>query len=101
MTLTKLVLSCPGAMADLVVEFLLESEWDTRGFTTVQASGHGADFINSTLREKVRGSVDTVLIILILPAAHLAPLLAELRERFRTPQMHYWTELVHDAGDFA
>jgi hypothetical protein len=39
--------------------------------------------------------------MLILPAAHVAPLLAELRERFRTPQMHYWTEPVHDAGDFA
>ncbi len=101
MILTKLVLSCPGAMADTVVEFLLESEWDAHGFTTVQAAGHGADFINATLREKVRGSVDTVLMMLILPAAHVAPLLAELRKRFRTPQMHYWTEPVHDAGDFA
>ena len=39
MILTKLVLSCPKALADTVVEFLLESEWDT--FTTVNAAGHG------------------------------------------------------------
>ena len=101
MILTKLVLSCPAAMTDVVVEFLLESEWDTRGFTTFQASGHGADFTNASLREKVRGSIDTVLVILILPASHVTPLLAELRGRFSSSQMHYWTEPVHDAGDFA
>lgn len=101
MTLTKLVLSCPGAMVDLVVEFMLESEWDTRGFSTVRASGHGADFTNASLREKVRGSIDTVLVILILPATQVAPLLVELRGKFRSSHMQYWTETVHEAGDFA
>ena len=101
MTLAKLVLSCPGAMADQVVEFLLASEWDTRGFTTVQAAGHGADFTNASLPEKVRGRIDTVLVILILPAPHVVPLLADLREKFRSSHMQYWTEPVHEAGDFA
>jgi len=101
MTLTKIVLSCPGTMADLVVEFLLEAEWDSRGFTTVQAAGHGADFTNASLREKVRGSINTVLVILILPTQHVAPLLADLREKFRSSHMQYWTEPVHEAGDFA
>jgi len=101
MMLTKLVLSCPKAIADAVVESLLASEWDTNGFTTVDAAGHGADFTNASLREKVRGSVDTVLVILILPAANVSPLLEELRGQFRTGQMQYWTEPVHEAGDFA
>jgi len=101
MILTKLTLSCPGALADAVVEFLLESEWDTTGFSTVAAAAHGADFTGASLREKVRGSIDTVLVVLVLPAAHVAPLLAGMRARFRAPQMRYWTEPVHETGDFA
>lgn len=101
MILTKLTLSCPRAIADTVVEFLLESGLDANGFTTVAASGHGADFTSASLREKVRGSIDTVLVILILPSANLAPLLNEMHGRFRSPQMHYWTEPVHETGDFA
>jgi hypothetical protein len=101
MILTKLVLSCPRAMADAVVEFLLDSEWDTNGFTTVDAAGHGADFAHASLREKVRGSIDTVLVILILPGANVPPLLEQLRGQFRSAQMQYWTEPVHEAGDFS
>jgi hypothetical protein len=101
MMLTKLVLSCPRGLVDAVVESLLESEWGTSGFTTMDAAGHGADFTNASLREKVRGSVDAVLVILILPAANVSPMLDELRGQFRTGKIHYWTEPVHEAGDFA
>lgn len=101
MSLTKLTLSCPKALADAVVEFLLESGLDANGFTTLSASGHGADFTTASLREKVRGSIDAVLVILILPSVNLAPLLDEMRGRFRSPHMHYWTEPVHQTGDFA
>lgn len=101
MILTRLTLSCPRAMMDAVVEFLLDSAWDTNGFTTVEAAAHGADFTNASLREKVRGSIDTVLVIMILPAANVAPLLEEMRRAFRSPQMQYWTEPVHETGDFA
>ena len=101
MSRIKLTLSCPCALAEQVTEVLLESEWVTEGFTTLDAGGHGADFATASLRERVRGRIETQLIIAVLPGAHAAPLLQELRERFRTPQMHYWTELVHDAGDFA
>lgn len=101
MILTKLVLSCPKALADPVVEFLLESDWDTHGFLTTEAASHGADFTNASLREKVRGSMDAVLFTVILPATHVAPLLNEMRGRFRSSQMHYWTEPVHETGDFS
>ena len=101
MILTKIVLSCPKTLAEAVVEFLLESEWDAHGFTTVAAAAHGADFAGASLREKVRGSVDTVLVIVILPATEVAPLLEEMRGKFRSAQMHYWTEPVHETGDFA
>jgi hypothetical protein len=101
MTLTKLTLSCPQALADAVVELLLESGQDAYGFTAVAAARHGSDFTGASLREKVRGSTDATLLIVILPASGLAPLLAEMRERFRSAQMQYWTEPVHETGDFA
>jgi hypothetical protein len=97
----KLTLSCPRLLAEQVTETLLESTLVTGGFTTLEAGGHGADFAAASLREKVRGRVDTELVILVLPAANAAALLDELRRRFPTPQMHYWTEPVLDFGDFA
>ena len=101
MILTKLVLSCPKALADALVEFLLEGERNIHGFTKVAAAAHGADFTNASLREKVRGSIDTVLVILILPLAEIMPLLEEMRGQFRSAQMQYWTEPVHEIGDLA
>lgn len=100
MILTKLTLSCPRALADAVTEFLLEADADMRGFTSVAAAAHGADFVHASLREKVRGSIDTVLLILILSAADLPSLLDRMRGRFRGAQVHYWAEPVHETGDF-
>ncbi len=101
MILTRLTLSCPAALAEAVVEWLLETGRDMHGFTTVAASRHGGDFTGASLREKVRGTTDATLLIAILPASGLAPLLEAMRDRFRGTQIHYWTEPVHETGDFA
>ncbi|OJU14267.1 MAG: hypothetical protein BGN85_00045 [Alphaproteobacteria bacterium 64-11] len=69
------------------------------GFTTFSASGHGRDFSRSSLREQVRGRVDTIVIVAILPAAGVPPLLTELKDRFASPHMVYWIEQVHAFGD--
>jgi len=100
MSHVKMTLSCPVGLAEQVVEALLESERLTGGFTTFPASGHGHDFTTASLREKVRGRVDTMLIVTVMPAADCHTLLAELRERFPTPHLVYWTEPVHAFGDF-
>lgn len=101
MTHIKLTLSCPTALGEQVVEYLLTSEWLESGFTTIAAQGHGRDFAQASLREKVRGCVDNLNILAVLPAENLAPLLEALRARFRNPHMTYWTEPVHAFGDFA
>ena len=101
MTRIKLTLSCPGILAEQVTAALLESDWVPDGFTTIDASGHGADFAKASLRERVRGRIDTQLVVAVLPAVNVAPLLGELGERFRSSQMQYWTEPVLDFGDFA
>lgn len=101
MTHMKLTLSCPAMLGEQVVEYLLISELLEAGLTTFAAQGHGRDFAQASLREKVRGRVDVLNIVALLPAANVAPLLDALRARFRNPQMTYWTETVHALGDFA
>ncbi|HEX2759384.1 MAG TPA: DUF3240 family protein [Rhizomicrobium sp.] len=101
MTHIKLNLSCPVGLGEQVAEYLLASEWLEGGFTTIAGQGHGHDFSQASLREKVRGHVQTQQIFAILPEENLAPLLEALRARFRTPHMTYWTEPVHAFGDFA
>lgn len=101
MTYMKLTLSCPTALGEQVVEYLIASEWLEGGFTTIAAQGHGRDFAQASLREKVRGRADHLNIFAVLPAENIPPLLDALRARFRNPHMVYWTEPVHAFGDFA
>jgi len=100
MSFVKLTLSCPAALAEQVTELLLDSRW-ADGFTTLAGAGHGADFATATARERVRGCVDVVLMMVVLPPGHVAPLLAQLRENFHAPGLRYWTEAVQDFGELA
>ena len=99
MTHIKLNLSCPAALGDQLVEYLLERL--DGGFTSIAGHGHGGDFTAATVAEKVRGHVHVLTIMAILPTGDLAALLAELKQRFPSPQLLYWTEPVADFGDFA
>lgn len=101
MSYVKLTLSCPTTLGEQVAEYLLDSEWLEGGFTTIAAQGYGRDFAQASLREKVRGCVDNLNILAVMPAENLPPLLEALRARFRNPHMIYWTEPVRDFGDFA
>jgi len=100
MSHVRLTLSCPEALAEQVIEFLLDHETMVGGFTTLSAQGHGRDFSSATLREQVRGRVQSTLLMTILPAENATILLKELRSHFRAPHMFYWTEPIHDFGDF-
>lgn len=101
MTHVKLTLSCPTVLGEQVADYLLSSEWLESGFTTIATQGHGRDFAQASLREKVRGQTESLNIFAILPAENLVPLLEALRTRFRNPHMIYWTEPVLAFGDFA
>ncbi len=101
MSHVRLNLSCPQSLIEQVVEFLLEHETMIGGFTSLAAHGHGRDFASATLREKVRGRVQSTLLTAILPAENVAPLLQELRNQFRAPHLFYWTEPVLDFGDLS
>jgi hypothetical protein len=98
MSHVRLNLSCPQSLIEQLIEFLLDHETMIGGFTTLAAHGHGRDFASATLREKVRGRVQSTLLTAILPSENVAPLLQELRSQFRAPHLFYWTEPVLDFG---
>jgi len=99
--MVKLNLACPAALGEQLVEYLLESEWLDGGFTTLATQGHGRDFANASLREKVRGRVQSLTVVAILPERNVAALLEAVRGRFRNPHLVWWTEPVLGFGDFA
>ncbi|HEU0163375.1 MAG TPA: DUF3240 family protein [Rhizomicrobium sp.] len=99
--MVKLSLVCPAILGEQLVEYLLESEWLDGGFTTLATQGHGRDFANASLREKVRGRVQSLTVVAILPAGNATALLDALRARFRNPHLVWWTEPVLGFGDFA
>lgn len=92
-------LSCPRAVGEQIGEYLLQSPLLPRGFNSLNGSTHGADFAQASFREKVRGCIDIVVLTAILPQDDVAALLKELRTRFRSAQVHYWTAPVQDFGD--
>jgi len=99
MSYLKITLSCPAALGEQVVEYLLDANPAT-GFTSFAASGHGRDFAQASVREQVRGRVDARVVMLVVAAAEAPGLLAALRQAFPTPHLVYWTEAVQDFGDF-
>lgn len=101
MTHVRLNLSCPQPLAEQLIEFLLEHDAMIGGFTSLAAHGHGRDFSAATLRERVRGRVQSVLLLAILPAENVAPLLRDMRKQFAVPHLFYWTEPVQDFGELS
>ncbi len=99
--MVKLNLVCPAALAEQLVEYLLESEWLDGGFTSLATHGHGGDFMGASPREKVRGRVQSLTVVAILPTGNVTALLEALRGRFRNPHLVWWTEPVLGFGDFA
>jgi len=96
----KLTLSCPSMLGEQIVEALLEDGRLSGGFTTFPVSGHGRDFTQASIREKVRGRVDRTIIMAIVPIGEADLLLNDLRKKYPTPHLTYWTETVHSYGDF-
>lgn len=101
MNVRKLTLHCPAALGEQVTDFLLEQRVPDGSFISFPARGHGRDFTAASPGEQVRGHVETMVIVALLPDARLEPLLDMLRARFPSPRIAYWIEPVDASGDFA
>lgn len=69
-----------------------------RGFTTFAAEGHGFDFSNATVRERVRGRVERCVLMAVMPRARTSQLLELVRRKIPVSHMAYWLEPVLDVG---
>lgn len=92
----KLTLVYPPAMQDSLIDFLLAQDPPLPGFTTFNADGHGVDFADASVNERVRGRVQRGLMLLILPRPYIAPLLEKIRTEIGVPHLVYWIEPVEE-----
>jgi hypothetical protein len=99
--LCKLTLVYPPPAEDHIVELLLNAEPPLKGFTTWKAEGHGHDFGNASIRERVRGRVVRGVLALILPRARLTSLLDDICTKAGIANLAYWVEPVEAFGRLA
>jgi hypothetical protein len=97
--LCKLTLVYPSTAEDQVVDLLLESQ-ELRGFTTLRAEGHGAEFDKVSSREQVRGRIERGMLFVVLSRERLKNLLGVLRKRAAIPNLAFWVEPVEQFGHF-
>lgn len=97
----KLTLLYPPAAEDRIVELLLNADPPLSGFTTWRAEGHGHDFGNASVQERVRGRVARGVLVLILPRSRLSSLLEDIRSRVGIPDLIYWVEPIEAFGRLA
>jgi uncharacterized protein DUF3240 len=97
----KLTLVYPPDAEDRITELLLTAEPPLTGFTTLMAEGHGHDFADASVRERVRGRVRRGLLTVLLARGRLDWLLEEIRTKAAIPDLTYWVEPVEAFGRLA
>ena len=96
--LCKLTLIYPPSIEELIIELLLTADPPLKGFTTWSADGHGLDFAEATVGERVRGRVRRSVMVLVLPRSRLPSLLETVRANVGAPHLAYWVEAVESFG---
>ena len=97
-SLCKLTLVFPPSGEDVVVEFLLRAEPPINGFTTWVADGHGLDFTEASVNERVRGRVKRSVLVAVVSRQWVANLLDGLRENAGIADLTHWIEPVDSFG---
>lgn len=96
--LRKLVVICPREVSEDVIDAFLVASPSLPGFTSFDANGHGHDFKEASLQERVRGHVSRRCIWMVLPETDVEHALAALREATHNPHVAYWLEPVLEMG---
>jgi hypothetical protein len=94
----KLTLVYPPSVEETIIELLLTAVPPLGGFTTWTADGHGLDFSDATVAERVRGRVSRSVMVLVMPRSRLADLLEDVRTKAGARHLAYWVEPVEDFG---
>ena len=96
--LCKLTLIYPPSIEELIIELLLTADPPLKGFTTWPGDGHGLDFGEATVAERVRGRVRRSVMAVVLPRSRLPLLLDTIRLKADAPHVAYWVEPVESFG---
>jgi hypothetical protein len=91
------VLSCPPALEERVVDWLLE-RGEAQGFTSSTAHGHSSDPAHLSVAEKVSGKQRRVQFQVQIAGADLESFTDALRLEFRGADLHYWVIPVALSG---
>jgi len=95
-----LTLMLPKSIEETLVEHLLDHpEW-VRGFSTLDASGHGAAGVAHTTAELVRGASRRVKVQVIMNREDAAALIDHLRATMTNAEVTYWLTPVLEVGRF-
>lgn len=97
----KLTLVYPLAVEDQIVELMLETVPPIGGFTTLRAEGHGHDFADASLGERVRGRISRGMLVAVMARARADQLLAEVEAKTPLRHLAYWLEPVIAFGRMA
>jgi hypothetical protein len=96
-----LTLALPGDLEEEVLDQLARYPHWLSGYSVTHAEGHGSGAQLRSTMEKVRGRSSRRLVQIVMDHAHVAPLIAALRESFQTPEIAWWTVPVNAFGRFS
>jgi hypothetical protein len=77
---------------------MLSIEPPIGGFTTWSAEGHGHGFEKASFRERVRGRVDRMVLVAVVPRLQAVKILETIASRAAIPHMAYWIEPIEAFG---
>lgn len=94
-SLRKLTIICPRVLDSNFLD-VLDSIEDLPGYTVVDALGRGPTTEQLSQREQVKGAMDAIMAIMILPQSQLDSVLSAVASSFAHTHISYWVEPVLD-----
>lgn len=101
LNLKRLTLVYPPDVEVDLIELLLALEPPLPGFTTLDATGHGADFAQASVREQVRGRVARCVLLMVVPHERVQALIAAIAQALPARHVSWWVEPVEAFGRLA
>jgi hypothetical protein len=101
LALKRLTLVFPPDVETELTELLLALAPPLPGFTSLEATGHGADFASASVREQVRGRVARCVLFMVIPGERVAPLITLIGKALPARHVSWWVEPVEAFGRLA
>lgn len=101
MKLCKLMLAFPSDAEDALLAVLASHSPELPGYTILNGDGHGFGFERADIHERVRGRVERMVLMSVMPCDHVSALVAALRKVLPRQDIAWWTEAVLDFGRLA